>query len=61
MQKIAFRLSAAAITVLTGQTLWAGTPTQPPTNVPVDSPWALAGIGAVVAVIAARLLYKRNK
>ena len=32
-----------------------------PASVPVDSPWAIAGIGAVVAVVAARILINRRK
>jgi hypothetical protein len=32
-----------------------------PASVPVDSPWAIAGLGAVVAVVAARLLANRRK
>ena len=31
-----------------------------PITVPVDSPWALAGLGAIIAVVAARLLIKRR-
>ena len=30
-------------------------------SVPVDAPWAIAGIGAVVAVIAARVIANRRK
>jgi hypothetical protein len=32
-----------------------------PASVPVDSPWAIAGLGAVVAVVAARILVHRRK
>ena len=32
-----------------------------PTSVPVDAPWALAGVGAVVALVAARILINRRK
>ncbi len=32
-----------------------------PTSVPVDAPWALAGVGAIVALVAARILINRRK
>ena len=32
-----------------------------PTPVPIDSPWAIAGLGAVLAAAAARLLFKRHR
>ncbi len=31
------------------------------TSVPVDSPWALAGLGTIIALITARALRNRNK
>lgn len=33
----------------------------PPTAVPADSPWALAGLAAVAAVAAVRVIQSRRK
>jgi len=33
----------------------------PPATVPVDSPWALAGLAVVLAVVGARLVKGRRK
>jgi hypothetical protein len=33
----------------------------PVTSVPVDSPWALAGLAAILAVVGARLIRNRRK
>lgn len=58
-----FVRSATAIATLTiAGSAVAGMPNGwLPTSVPVDSPWAIAGLGAVVAVVAARLLANRRK
>ena len=39
----------------------AGVDINGPSSVPVDSPWAIAGIGAIVAVVAARILINQRK
>jgi hypothetical protein len=55
-----FRSFAAIATLATTAPVVAGT-SWVPASVPVDSPWAIAGLGAVVAVVAARVLVNRRK
>ena len=61
MHRVIFRSFAAIATLATTAPATAGTPSWVPASVPVDSPWAIAGLGAVVAVIAARMLVNRRK
>ena len=53
------RLAAASIALVYSGSAAALAPS--PTSVPVDSPWAIAGLGAVVAVAAASVLIRRRK
>jgi len=61
MHHTVFRSFATIATLATTAPVIAGTPSWTPASVPVDSPWAIAGLGAVVAVIAARILVNRRK
>jgi len=58
-----FRLVAIAVATAAASPAMAGILNQTPgaKGVPVDSPWALAGLGALVAVASARLLINRRK
>ena len=60
MHRVIFRSFAAIATLATTAPVIAGS-SWVPASVPVDSPWAIAGLGAVVAVIAARMLVNRRK
>jgi hypothetical protein len=61
MHRVIVRSFAAIATLAITAPVMAGTPSGTPASVPVDSPWAIAGLGAVVAVIAARMLVNRRK
>ncbi len=54
-------LAATSISALAATTAQAGIVAIPPAVVPVDSPWMLAGIAALLAVIGARILHNRRK
>jgi hypothetical protein len=61
MHRVIFRSFAAIATLATTAPVIAGSVSWTPASVPVDSPWAIAGLGAVVAVVAARILVNRRK
>ena len=60
MHQVLFRSFTAIATLAITAPVMAGS-AWTPASVPVDSPWAIAGLGAVVAVIAARMLVNRRK
>ena len=55
----AVKLLIASALVLASGSAAAGL--VPVTSVPVDSPWALAGLAAILAVVGARLIRNRRK
>ncbi len=70
MKILSTRVFASIVALGSAGSAIAGTPTQPPgwgwmafngASVPVDSPWAIAGLGAIIAVVAARILINRRK
>ena len=54
-------ISAISLMSVTGAAFAGMTAWNPVATVPVDAPWAIAGLGAVVAVIAARVIANRRK
>jgi len=59
MKKILVITSAYALTAAT--IAQAGIMAIPPEAIPVDSPWMLLGIAALLAVIGGRILHNRRK
>lgn len=54
--------AVASLTALAATTAQAGIIAIPPSvAVPVDSPWMLAGIAALLAVVGARIISNRRK